>query len=98
MAGNQGKRLNMLQALPIRGGNWNNAASAGVFTLNCNNARSNANNNIGARPDSMPQTSQEESGLKGGAFLHLVRTFAKSAGRPFSSSCHVAVERLGAFL
>jgi hypothetical protein len=88
----------MLQALPIRGGNWNNAASAGVFTLNCNNARSNANNNIGARPDSMPQTSQEESGLKGGAFLHLVRTFAKSAGRPFSSSCHVAVERLGAFL
>ena len=97
MAGKKGKRLNMLQALPIRGGNWNNAANAGVFTLNCNNARSNANNNIGARPDSMPRTLQGNCGLKGGAFLHLVQAFAKFAGRPFSSSCRVAVERLGAF-
>lgn len=98
MAGKKGKRLNMLQALPIRGGNWNNAANAGVFTLNCNNARSNANNNIGARPDSMPRTLQGDCGLKGGAFLHSVKAFAKSAGRPFASSCPVAVERLGAIL
>lgn len=89
----------MLQALPIRGGNWNNSASAGVFYLNCNNTRSNANDNIGARPDSgLPRTTQVDGGTKGGAFLHLARAFAKSAGRPFSSSCRVAVERLGAFL
>ena len=36
--------------VPIRGGNWNNAANAGVFALNLNNARSNASTNIGARP------------------------------------------------
>ena len=32
-----------------RGGNFNNAADAGVFALNLNNAPSNANYNIGFR-------------------------------------------------
>jgi len=36
--------------VPIRGGNWTNGSAAGVFTLNLNNTRSNANTNIGARP------------------------------------------------
>jgi hypothetical protein len=36
--------------VPIRGGNWNNGAIAGPFALNLNNARSNVNTNIGARP------------------------------------------------
>lgn len=40
----------MLKRLPIRSGNWNNGATAGLFALNLNNDRSNANNNIGARP------------------------------------------------
>ena len=31
------------------GGNWNNGANAGVFNVNGNNARSNANGNIGFR-------------------------------------------------
>ncbi|UQZ83340.1 hypothetical protein SK3146_02527 [Paenibacillus konkukensis] len=35
--------------LPIRGGNWNNGANAGVFALNLNNPRSNVNTNIGFR-------------------------------------------------
>lgn len=39
-----------LERLPIRGGNWNNGANAGVFALNLNNARSNSNTNIGFRP------------------------------------------------
>jgi RNA-directed DNA polymerase len=39
-----------MSRLPIRGGNWNNGANAGVFNLNLNNARSNANTNIGFRP------------------------------------------------
>jgi hypothetical protein len=34
----------------IRGGDWNNGASAGVFNLNFNNPRSNVNWNIGGRP------------------------------------------------
>ena len=38
--------------MPIRGGNWNNGALYGVFALNVNNARSNVNTNIGARPAS----------------------------------------------
>ncbi len=37
--------------LPIRGGNWNNGANAGLFALNLNNERSNVNTNIGFRPD-----------------------------------------------
>ena len=45
---NRGVRYN---DVPIRGGNWNNAANAGVFALNLNNPRSNRNSNIGARPD-----------------------------------------------
>lgn len=38
------------ERVPVRGGNWNNAAIAGAFALNANNARTNANANIGARP------------------------------------------------
>ncbi|MEN6306072.1 MAG: hypothetical protein ABFD96_25325 [Armatimonadia bacterium] len=38
------------ERLPIRGGNWNNGSRSGVFALNLNNARSNANTNIGFRP------------------------------------------------
>lgn len=37
--------------MPIRGGNWNNGANAGLFALNLNNPRSNVNTNIGFRPD-----------------------------------------------
>lgn len=33
----------------IRGGNWNNGARAGVFSMNLNNSPSNTNNNIGLR-------------------------------------------------
>lgn len=33
----------------LRGGNWNNGADAGSFTLNLNNTPSNTNTNIGFR-------------------------------------------------
>ena len=35
--------------LPLRGGNWNNTASAGVFALNLNDPRVNSNHNVGFR-------------------------------------------------
>jgi hypothetical protein len=35
--------------LPHVGGNWNNAASSGVFEVNLNNTATNDNNNNGAR-------------------------------------------------
>lgn len=35
--------------MPLLGGDWNNGSNAGVFNLNLNNARSNANRNIGFR-------------------------------------------------
>lgn len=49
--GNSGRLYygNVLSRLPIVGGNWNNAANAGVFYLNLNNPRSNSNHNIGFR-------------------------------------------------
>lgn len=37
---------------PRRGGNYNNTSNAGLGYVNCNNARSNANVNYGARPRS----------------------------------------------
>ncbi|MDH1534057.1 formylglycine-generating enzyme family protein [Acinetobacter johnsonii] len=39
-----------IESLPLRGGAWNNAASAGVFALNLGNARSSTNTFLGARP------------------------------------------------
>lgn len=35
--------------MSIAGGNWNNAANAGVFNVNLNNPRTNSNFNIGFR-------------------------------------------------
>ncbi len=40
----------------ISGGNWNNGGNAGVWALNLNNVRSNSNNNVGFRSDSVPNT------------------------------------------
>lgn len=40
---------NRLFRLPICGGNWNNTSNAGVFNVNLNNPRTNANGNIGFR-------------------------------------------------
>ena len=52
-------------AAAIRGGNWNNAGNAGVFSLNLNNAPSNTNTNIGFRaassfcPSTVPGCARE---------------------------------------
>ena len=35
---------------PLRGGDWNNGASAGLGALNLNNRRANVNTNVGFRP------------------------------------------------
>jgi hypothetical protein len=83
---------------PMASGNWNNSSISGVWALNCNNARSTSNDNYGLRADSKPRTAPAECGIKGGAFLHLAKAFAKFAGRPFSSRHHVVLDRLGAFL
>ena len=40
----------------ISRGNWNNGSNAGVRNRNLNNARNNANNNVGLACDSMPNT------------------------------------------
>ena len=89
----------MLKRMPYRGGNWNNAASAGAFALNCNNARSNSNTNIGARPDSKsPRTALADGGFQGDVFLHLAQAFAKSAGHFLPSRRTNAFERLKVIL
>ncbi len=80
---------------PMSGANWNNSSIAGVWALNCNNVRGNSNDNYGFRSDSMsPRTAQADGGLKGGAFLRMVKTFAKSAAHLFSSRHHVVLDRL----
>lgn len=84
---------------PMSGGNWNNSSITGVWALNCNNAQGTSNDNYGFRSDSKsPHTAQADGGIKGGAFLRMRQRLAKSAGRSFTGSCHVAVERLRAIL
>jgi hypothetical protein len=55
---------------PVSGGYWTNSSNAGVWTLNLNNVRTNSNNNVGFRADSIsphgPDTGR--SGIKGDAF------------------------------
>lgn len=54
---------------PIAGGNWNNAAIAGVWALNFNNSRTNSNNNVGFRADSdLPNAPNGDGGAKGDDF------------------------------
>ena len=38
----------------ISRGNWNNGSNAGARNRNLNNARNNANNNVGLACDSLP--------------------------------------------
>jgi hypothetical protein len=42
----------------LAGGNWSNGSNAGVWARNLNNTRTNANNNVGFRADSMPKSPQ----------------------------------------
>lgn len=68
---------------PIAGGNWNNWATAGVWAVNCNNARTNSNDYAGFRADSAsPRIRKRNGGEEGGTF----RPWAKSLCRPPSGS------------
>lgn len=61
---------------PISGGNWNNTANAGAWTLNCNNVRGNSNVNVGGQADSdSPRIRRRNGGTQGGVFR---RASAKS--------------------
>lgn len=54
---------------PIVSANWNNGSNAGVWALNLNNVRLNANNNVGGRSDSdSPRTGKPDGGAKGDVF------------------------------
>ena len=60
---------------PISGGNWNNSSNAGVWSLNLNNNRTNSNNNVGFRSDSVsPRNRNWYGGTKGDTFRCLVST------------------------
>ena len=73
---------------PISGGNWNNSSNAGVWSLNLNNVRTNSNNNIGFRSDSVsPRTGRPDGGTKGDAFRRLgaKSAFHRLSGRQATS-------------
>jgi hypothetical protein len=62
-------------------GNWNNAASAGLFYRNFNNNRSNDNNNASFRASdyiSNPETEKTETG-EIGMTLPVIKNITKSA-------------------
>lgn len=73
----------MCAMCPIRGGNWNNGANAGVWAVNWNNARGNSNTNVGVALDSEPPRSRNlnrnrHGGSKGRVFLPSWRNRATS--------------------
>lgn len=53
----------MTKRFPLRGGNWNNGANAGLGYLNLNNSRANSNSNIGFRPALDTASSTSLTGL-----------------------------------
>lgn len=77
-----------MNRLPIRGGNWNNTSNAGPAALNLNNARSNSNNNIGARSAldiarcSTPTGAEPVHFEKDGAAVAGAKTQTEQAGAP----------------
>jgi hypothetical protein len=84
---------------PISGGNWNNAATAGVWAFNLNNVRSNSNNNVGFRADSgSPRKRQRYGGTEGDAFRRAASAAAKSARCRHSSRAAMrrGIDRLAA--
>ena len=79
---------------PISGGNWNNGSNASVWAFNLNNVRSNSNNNVGFRSDSVsPRTGQPNGGTKGGAFRQPLT--AKSVCHSVSGRAVHRLERQG---
>jgi hypothetical protein len=79
---------------PILSANWNNESNAGVWALNLNNVRTNANNNVGGRADSIPLPHRCicQSGIQGDAFRRVVHSTAKSAGFRFSGRAGDSLE------
>ena len=73
---------------PIAGSNWNNGANTGVWTLNLNNNRTNSNNNIGFRSDSVKPRNLMSGygGAKGDTFRCVANAMAKSVCPHFSGS------------
>ena len=64
---------------PIVSANWNNGSNAGVWALNLNNVRGNANNNVGGRADSGSASQPARDGwLQGRRVLAAWRQAAKS--------------------
>jgi hypothetical protein len=72
----------------IAGGNWNNGANTGVWALNLNNNRTNSNNNIGFRSDSVKPRNlmYRYGGAKGDTFRCVAIAMAKSVYLHFSGS------------
>ena len=72
----------------IAGGNWNNGANTGVWTLNLNNNRTNSNNNMGFRSDSVKPRNlmYGYGGAKGDTFRCVAIAMAKSVYLHFSGS------------
>ena len=76
--------------LPICGGNWNNAANAGVFNVNLNNPRSNSNDNIGFRPALLSYARGRKSTDN--------RTARENKGTCFHSGHYMVWRKTAAFL
>ena len=74
---------------PILGGNWNNAANAGVWALALSGVRGNSSSSVGLRADSAKlQNSIEYSRAKGDDFLLAI---AKSVYPVFFSSLYFLI-------
>ncbi|MBT2979907.1 RNA-dependent DNA polymerase, partial [Vibrio anguillarum] len=88
--------MNARNRFPLRGGNWNNGANAGLGALNLNNARSNSNSNIGFRP---ALESARSTPLKGGCQCKIEKdadasAIAEKVSRPVDASSGCIYEKI----
>ncbi|HDZ9162600.1 TPA: RNA-dependent DNA polymerase [Vibrio cholerae] len=91
--------MNARNRFPLRGGNWNNGANAGLGALNLNNARSNSNSNIGFRP---ALESARSTPLKGGCQCKIEKdadasAIAEKVSRPVDASAGCIYEEIYSF-
>lgn len=91
--------MNARNRFPLRGGNWNNGSNAGLGALNLNNARSNANSNIGFRP---ALDYARSSTLKGGCQCNFEKdaaapAIAEKAIKPVDASTGCTYEQIYQF-
>ena len=81
--------------MPICGGNWNNTSNAGVFNVNLNNPRTNANGNIGFRSALLSYARNLKESISAPTVWKEKKWFYSCVGRAVPVETHKAGDTYG---